>query len=103
MKLAKIATITSICVAVMWVLNPSLDSHRSVAAKHIRDYLVEKYDDWYVPNAAIDKCTRHFAEQVERKSYIILSVTRPRRPEVFLGMELPVDTITSIGFLGMVF
>ncbi len=103
MRLEKIFTITSICVVTMWVLNPSLESHRPVAAKHIRNYIVEKYDDWYVPNAAIDVCTRHFAEQLERESYIIFSVTRLRRPEVFRGMELSVDTITSIGFLGMCF
>lgn len=37
MNTKKIGMIVSICVAIMWVLNPSLDSHRPVAAEHIRD------------------------------------------------------------------
>ena len=75
----KIAVIVSICVAIMWLLNPSLDSHRPVAEKHIRDYLFENYDKWYVPNAAIENCAQQFAEQLERESYIIFSVTRLRK------------------------
>ena len=102
MNLKKISIIISICMATMWLLNPSLDSHRPVAAKHIRDYLFENYDRWYVPNAAIDNCAQQLAEQLERESYIIFSVTRLCEPRVF-GMDLSVDTLTSIGFLGMVF
>ena len=99
----KLALIVSICVAIMWVLNPSLDSHRPVAAKHIRDYLFEHYDKWYVPNAAIDNCAQLFVEQLERESYIIFSVTRLRKSMNFLGMDVSIDKLTSIGFLGMVF
>ena len=102
MNLKKISIIASICVALMWLLNPSLASHRPVAAKHIRNYILENYNDWYVPNAMIDKCTQQLEGQLERESYIIFSITRLRKPMVF-GIELSIDNLTSIGFLGMVF
>ena len=91
------------CVVVLWMLNPSLASHRPVAAKHIRNYLFENYNKWYVPNVMIDKCAQQLAGQLERESYIVFSITRLREPAVLLGIELPIDTLTSIGFLGMVF
>ena len=103
MNLAKISMITSICAAIMWMSNPSLESHRPVAAKHIRNYLFENYNKWYVPNVMIDKCAQQLAGQLERESYIVFSITRLREPAVLLGIELPIDTLTSIGFLGMVF
>ena len=103
MNFVKISVIISICVAIMWLMNPSLASHRPVAAKHIRNYLYEKYDKWYVPNVMIDNCAQQLVEQLERESYIIFSVTRLSKPAVLLGVELPIDTLTSIGFLGMVF
>ena len=103
MNLMKISTITSICTAIMWIFNPSLDSHRPVAAEHIRNYLFENYNKWYVPNVMIYNCAQQLAGQLERESYIVFSITRLREPAVLLGMELPIDTLTSIGFLGMVF
>ena len=103
MNLLKISSTASICVVIMWLLNPSLTSHRPVAAKHIRNYLFENYNKWYVPNVMIDKCAQQLAGQLERESYIVFSITRLREPAVLLGIELPIDTLTSIGFLGMVF
>ena len=101
MNSKKIAIIISICVATMWLLNPSLISHRPVAAKHIRDHLLETYE--YVPNFMIDKCTQLLVGQLERESYIIFSVTRLRNLEVLFGIEISIDKLTSIGLLGMVF
>ena len=103
MNSAKISTILCICIAVMWLLNPSLASHRPVVAEHIRSHLIENYDKWYVPNGAINYCAQQLAGRIERKSYIIFSITRLRNPEVIYRMSLPVDTLTSIGFLGIVF
>ena len=41
MNFVKFSTITFICVAIMWLLNPSLAAHRPVAEKHIRDYILK--------------------------------------------------------------
>ena len=93
-----------------------MGSHRPVAAKHIRTYILENeaklyFKKWYVPNdmiySRVDDCTRQLAGQLKRESYILFSVTRlnqPRLRGVFGGYEkLDVDKLTSIGFLGLVF
>lgn len=96
-----------VCVAVLWMLNPSLERHRPVAKSHIRAHLRTNYSllfDWIV-----DDYTEQLGNQLQRESYIIFSLTRLRAPNLrplMLGPEMGLsdtDKVTSIGFLGMVF
>lgn len=125
MKVMKTCTIAIIGAVIMWILNPSIEQHRSVASNHIRTYVFEKeapfyFQKWYLPDGLVydraNEYSRQLAHQIKYESYIIFSITRLRNPRLDLlkGTFWPkmlrpeksvinIDTPTSIGFLGMVF
>ncbi len=129
MNVSKTCKIAFFCLIALMMFNPTLRQHRPVAMKHIRKELPniiesELRGNIWIPNWIIDKSgkyidkaaedyTQQLAGQLERKSYLIFSVTKLHNPQLKLfgkktwviikPKRFEMDRVTSFGILGMVF